>query len=408
MARLFISFYLFIALSLIGLAALLNSVFFNDSDAAGESFAPLIHTLQQIRQHEPNAFYERVQQAGWEHALITRSALALSPSLQQQLQRDDYLLVHDERDAVQVYFRVNNDALLRVQLRASEQTDASLWLYSSVFFLVLAGLIGIWLWPLWRDLTALKVSAESLQPDGSLSAFTVRPGSALAPIATAFNALCHQVKDLLQTQRELTGAVAHEWRTPLARMKFVLASQVSSERWRDLQHDVNELETLVQEMLDYASAQSTIPELNFGAIPVAALLRQTREKLLLPPRLQFDCDESSAQLCGDGYFAERALINILANAIRHAHSRVKVSVESHDKEVWIVCDDDGAGVAQCDRERIFEAFYRPDSGRHRERGGAGLGLAIVKRIQQWHDGRCWVESSPLGGARFILTYRIPD
>ncbi len=404
MARLFISFYLFIALSLIGLAALLNSVFFNDSDAAGESFAPLIHTLQQIRQHEPNAFYERVQQAGWEHALITRSALALSPSLQQQLQRDNYLLVHDERDAVQVYFRVNNDALLRVQLRASEQTDASLWLYSSVFFLVLAGLIGIWLWPLWRDLTALKVSAESLQPDGSLSAFTVRPGSALAPIATAFNALCHQVKDLLQTQRELTGAVAHEWRTPLARMKFALANDVNETRWHDLNKDVNELEQLVQEMLDYASMETATPELNFGTIPVHDLLQQVSARLQSTSDKTINIAPSAIEFSADAHFIERAVQNIVSNALRYTNTKVRLSAVELDNTIHILCDDDGPGVPESERERIFDAFYRPDTSRDRRRGGAGLGLAIVKRIQRWHDGDCWVEASPLGGARFVLRY----
>lgn len=67
-------------------------------------------------------------------------------------------------------------------------------------------------------------------------------------------------------------------------------------------------------------------------------------------------------------------------------------------------EDDGPGVPKDLREKIFDAFYRPDKSRTRDKGGAGLGLATVKKIQQWHNGQVWVEDSELGGARFVLSY----
>jgi len=409
MGRLFISFYLFIALSLIALAALLNTVFFSDDGDVAREYAPVVALIARLQQLEGDALHNRLQNAGWSVARLPRAALALPAPQQQQLAQQHYLLLHDENDITHLYWAQADGQLLRIRLdHKGKHDDSIVWLYSGVFFVTLGALIAIWLWPLWRDLNTLKRATESLRDDGSMNAVALRPSSVIASIALAFNRLRQQVKDLLQTQRELTGAVAHELRTPLSRMKFALASSVNDKAWQDLQQDVAELEGLVQEMLDYASMQSTMPELNFGAIPVAELLAQLRSKVLIPAHIQFDCDSPALTINGDSHFIERALQNIVLNALRHAHSRVRLHVEHDSEQLRIICDDDGSGVAPAERERIFTAFYRPDSSRDRRRGGAGLGLAIVKRIQQWHDGDCWVGDAPQGGARFVLSYKIAN
>mgnify|MGYP002040116933 FL=1 len=67
-------------------------------------------------------------------------------------------------------------------------------------------------------------------------------------------------------------------------------------------------------------------------------------------------------------------------------------------------DDDGGGIAEADRERVFEPFIRLDESRDRGTGGAGLGLAIVKRVAANHGGTIEIQDSPLGGARFVLRW----
>jgi len=94
--------------------------------------------------------------------------------------------------------------------------------------------------------------------------------------------------------------------------------------------------------------------------------------------------------------------NLLANAARHAETRVAVwLVERHGRAVLTV-DDDGAGVPQADRERVFDRFVRLDEARTRDSGGSGLGLAIVREIARVHGGTVTVGESPLGGARFVV------
>ncbi len=101
----------------------------------------------------------------------------------------------------------------------------------------------------------------------------------------------------------------------------------------------------------------------------------------------------------------RVVRNLLDNALRHADTCVDVSVTSTaDGRVVLSVDDDGAGVADADRDRIFERFGRLDEARARDDGGSGLGLAIVAGLVADHGGTVTVDTSPtLGGARFQVT-----
>jgi signal transduction histidine kinase len=101
----------------------------------------------------------------------------------------------------------------------------------------------------------------------------------------------------------------------------------------------------------------------------------------------------------------RALTNLLDNAQRHADKTVQVEVHRNGAHAELVVTDDGEGIAEADRERIFAQFVRLDGSRSRDRGGTGLGLAIVHSIARAHGGTIEVGVSDTGGARFAL--RLP-
>ena len=95
---------------------------------------------------------------------------------------------------------------------------------------------------------------------------------------------------------------------------------------------------------------------------------------------------------------------MLINAGRYAKHQVVVSVSHTSEDMRISVEDDGQGIAQDMRDKIFTPFFRPDESRNRRQGGAGLGLAIVKRIMNWHQGRVYVTTSSIGGASFVLVF----
>ena len=102
---------------------------------------------------------------------------------------------------------------------------------------------------------------------------------------------------------------------------------------------------------------------------------------------------------------ERAVSNLIANAIRHSGSKeISVSVESVGREIRIAVEDHGIGVPPEHAERIFERFHRVDPSRTAETGGAGLGLAIVRRIARLHGGDVTLEPVVPHGCRFVLDF----
>ncbi|MNV82710.1 Sensor kinase CusS [compost metagenome] len=103
---------------------------------------------------------------------------------------------------------------------------------------------------------------------------------------------------------------------------------------------------------------------------------------------------------------QRALSNLLSNAIRHSPESkpVALRIERSGSEVRLSVENQGPGVPAEHQSRLFERFYRVGSGRSRLEGGTGLGLAIVKSIMQLHGGRVEVSSSPLGPTRFTLVF----
>ena len=111
---------------------------------------------------------------------------------------------------------------------------------------------------------------------------------------------------------------------------------------------------------------------------------------------------TQARFALDPRLTARALQNLLRNAMRYCDHRIQVGVNVTPQgcELWV--DDDGIGIAEADRERVFEPFYRLDRSRDRATGGFGLGLAISRRALEAQGGTLKLEQSPLGGARFRL------
>ncbi|MES2868582.1 MAG: ATP-binding protein [Pseudomonadota bacterium] len=290
-------------------------------------------------------------------------------------------------------------------------------LYWSINVLIGAALLGgllLWLRPHWRDLERLKRTAARIG-QGQLSERTHIPRSSnIHDLASVFDTMAQDVENLLNQQRDLLNAVSHELRTPLTRLDFGLAlvlcddlPEDSRQRLQLLIGHIRELDELVLELLSFSRLQNPalVPErvdvsldefidsilgsfdeaLEAPDIVLDVRLLGTRQRFALDPRL-----------------TARALQNLLRNAMRYCDRRIQVGVNvtDHGCELWV--DDDGIGIPEQERERVFEPFYRLDRSRDRATGGFGLGLAISRRALEAQGGTLNVEQSPLGGARFKL------
>ncbi|TWR84334.1 two-component sensor histidine kinase [Pseudomonas saxonica] len=290
-------------------------------------------------------------------------------------------------------------------------------LYWSINVLIGAALLGallLWLRPHWRDLERLKRTAAQFG-QGQLSARTqISPRSNIQGLASVFDTMAHDVELLLNQQRELLNAVSHELRTPLTRLDFGLAlvlcddlPEASHERLQLMVGHIRELDELVLELLSFSRLQN--PRLLPERVEVALdefidSILGSFDEALESPDIVLDVRLLGVQrhFVLDPRLTARALQNLLRNAMRYCDRRIElgVNITAAGCELWV--DDDGIGIPQAERERIFEPFYRLDRSRDRATGGFGLGLAISRRALEAQGGTLNVESSPLGGARFKL------
>ncbi|BDX08340.1 ATP-binding protein [Planctobacterium marinum] len=403
MLRIFISFYLFIVLALVGLTSLLDTLMLENT-SENKQIESLAQSLRFVQQDTDIA--ELNDSAHLSAQKIPSSSLALAPSQEIQFQQQGYIISYETDDTPNIYTQLPDGHYLQVKMAENDRPIGVIFWYRIAFFTLLALLVALWTWPLWRDIKKLEKAARSVQTDGSIESVNLSPSSNLNVISQALDNLSQQVRNLLNNQRELTSAVAHEFRTPLARLKFSMATLPDSTLQTDMQEDLNELDRLTQEMLEFSQSEHHTPELSVAEIPVkemtqaliAGLPKQHTEKISINNL----CQEHT--LIADGHFVERALLNLINNALKYAEQRIQVSSEVTQSGLLLVVEDDGPGIPQDLRSKIFDAFYRPDQSRTRDKGGAGLGLATVKKIQQWHGGVVWVGDSELGGARFVLSY----
>jgi signal transduction histidine kinase len=283
-----------------------------------------------------------------------------------------------------------------------------------LFYGSILAVVGLWLRPLLRDLRVLTNASQKFATDYREPLATAAQTTQLTSLATNLDDMSAKVSQLIQTQKEMTAALSHEIRTPLARVRFaaaVLEGQVDEhlrEQLRAVNTDVQQIDDLISDMLDYARLDHPGMRMACQQVPLEPWLRQI--VVSSPPH------ERKVSVTHDGLdtawmeprLMELAVSNLLANALRYAKQTVQLSVVRDHDLFRIVVEDDGEGIPEKERASIFRAFTRLDTSRNRQTGGFGLGLAIVARIASLHRGRVLAgASASLGGAKLALEWPAP-
>lgn len=209
-------------------------------------------------------------------------------------------------------------------------------------------------------------------------------------------------------QRAFVSDASHELRSPVTAMRTQLEVALTDPQHTDwttvargvLDENVR-LGALVDDLLELArfdeAPQATRDEIDLDDIVLADAAYRNGGVRIDTRAVSGGC------VVGNARQLHQVVRNLVDNAARHARSTVCVGVTRVDGHVVLNVDDDGAGIAPDDRQRVFERFTRLDDSRRRNGGGAGLGLAVVERIVHAHGGRVSAGASPkLGGARFVV------
>ncbi|TDB92493.1 HAMP domain-containing sensor histidine kinase [Actinomadura sp. 7K534] len=229
-------------------------------------------------------------------------------------------------------------------------------------------------------------------------------------LAQAANETLDRLDSALERQRSFTSDASHDLRSPItgARAQLEEALLFPDEvDWpqtaRNVLHSLDRLQAIVTDLLqlarlDAGDAWQRPETIDLGAVVTIEVARAERTKAI-HTHLQ-----EGVTVRGDRLRLVRLLTNLLDNAERHAESRVDITVRDEDGYGVLEVQDDGAGVAEEDREVVFQRFARLEAGKARDAAGTGLGLPIAREIARLHGGTLTIEDSDRG-ARFVL--RIP-
>lgn len=219
-----------------------------------------------------------------------------------------------------------------------------------------------------------------------------------------------ELEDVARRQRQFASDVAHELRTPIAGLRVQLEAAQQDPAGVPLPEllettlvQVDRLETVTDDILCLARLPNCAPaewrQVDLAALVKAELAQRTDRR---PVRLRIT---HGAIVTAVPSQIGRLLTNLLNNAQRHTRRVVCVEVRVDPAAVEIAVSDDGPGIPEADRERVFQRFTRLDDARRLDSLGTGLGLAIARDIAKAHQGTLSVEESTAGGARFVL--RLP-
>ena len=230
-------------------------------------------------------------------------------------------------------------------------------------------------------------------------------------LARTMNRMLGRLEAAQARQRRLVSDASHELRSPVATIRqhaevalahpdrtttAELAATVLAEDLR--------LQRLGEDLLLLTRADEHTLALRRRPVDLDDLVFDEARRLRDTTGLRVDTTAVSAgRVHGDAAGLRRVLRNLGDNAARHAAGRLAFSVAERDGLVLLGVDDDGPGIPEVDRERVFERFVRLDDARTRDDGGSGLGLAIVAELARAHGGTVAVAPSSLGGARVEVT-----
>jgi len=217
-------------------------------------------------------------------------------------------------------------------------------------------------------------------------------------------------RELDAMKTSLISTVSHELRTPLASIKgyatTLLAedvqwdTQAQREFLQIISQETDRLSELVNDLLDLSRIEAGNLSVNRSQCSLAEVIERAAGRARPRPgaRLQLDMPPSLPPVFADPRRIEVVLRNLIENAAKYSppDTPITVNVELQDDRLLVKVADQGPGIPEEHRQRVFESFYRVESGRMRSVSGAGLGLAISQGFVRAHGGQIWLEPAARG------------
>jgi signal transduction histidine kinase len=308
-----------------------------------------------------------------------------------------------------------------VVLAVALRSDLPLWLAGAVAGLLALGMVQFLARGMTSPLRAMARAASEMGRGDYSRRVTATSRDEVGELARTFNKMAAELAEVDRVRKDLIANVSHELRTPISALQAVLENLIDGieppepQTLETMLKQVERLGRLVTQLLDLSKLESGTVPLDSGPFELRPVIEQAaRESAVNAAQtddkkveVSLDVVPQDLRVRGDMERVHQVLANLLDNAVRHSPEggRVTVTAAPADGRVRIEVSDEGPGLAEADTTRVFERFYRSDSGRAASEGGSGLGLAIARWIVELHDGDIRAENRTPTGC--VMTVHLP-
>lgn len=251
-----------------------------------------------------------------------------------------------------------------------------------------------------RSIARLAEVAEDFGKGIDNKDFKPSGSSEVRKAAIAFIKMKERIQRQISERTQMLAGVSHDLRTPLTRMKLQVTMLPDGEDKKDFLSDIDEMEKMLDGYLSFVSGEggekSSFVDMNEM---ILSIINKFRNKKAL---IRYSTNDQVSAIQGREQALKRAVTNIIANAFRYGKT-IAVKLESNNKKLNLVIEDDGPGIPKDKRDDVFKAFYRLENSRNKETGGVGLGLSIAKDIITSHGGVIELDDSELGGLKVLIS-----
>ena len=251
-----------------------------------------------------------------------------------------------------------------------------------------------------RPITNLARAAERFGKGEKIEKFKPSGALEIRQAGQEFDKMRKRILRHLKQRNEMLSGISHDLRTPLTRMKLQLAFIKDKDLAKKLTEDINEMEKMLNEYLQFTS--SSYSEKN-EIFDLSELIKDIIKKY---NNLNISQDlVSRIYINGKKNLINRCLNNLIDNALKYA-TKVKISLIKKSKNSLIIIDDDGPGIPKIERSNVFKPFYKINKGRADSKSSVGLGLSIASDIIRSHGGNIKLEKSKMKGlsAKIFLPF----
>lgn len=334
------------------------------------------------------------------------SELILPDRLKQKFEQEEILTVALD-DQQYVYLKGDEQQNYRVgpiNLTTAQPTN---WVAFITFYLLLGGLILLFIRPIFRDLSLLQAAAKRFSKKPERINLPIKSNSSIAPLAGTFCEMSERIESFIQLHSDLSRIISHEIRTPLTRMRFALSiSDYNDEENEQLERDIEEIELRLDQYLSFARLEHQNNVFCQSSINISQLIEYEISKFTLYEELNFVHRQGISTANCEASFMAIAMQNLLVNATKYAIQQIIVATALSEGFYTIHVIDDGAGLP-INAGALIEPFQQGQDDNLAS--GYGLGLYIVKQIVSWHGGTLSLSNSKeTGGADIAIRWPKSD